>query len=195
MVSARSSSLRSFSGTKGFDMGFSSNWMLVRGMTPEQVWEALGVRPSGTRTDFPEPPLSGSVRPDGSYLVVEDRAEEDVEYTWDLAKLSLGGEVIGVGEVDGAGGAEVVLWRDGQRVWGIAAPLDEGDPEVRGDLPTQIRAAVERDARGEPGNEYYDDPDYFNAILALGTSLTGYQCGSGIDQPGTKPFEILTGIQ
>ncbi|WP_405497053.1 hypothetical protein [Nocardia sp. NBC_00511] len=169
-------------------MGFTSNWLLVQGKQPEQVWEALGVAPSGERSDHPEPGLSGAVRPDGGYLVVEDRAEEGVEDTWKLASISLGCTVIGVGEVDGAGGAEVVVWRDGRKEWGIAAPMDEGGPEVDGEVPAGVLRRVERDARYGDDD---DDPDYFNAILRLGTDLTGYQCGSAIEKAGALPFEVL----
>lgn len=172
-------------------MGFTSNWLLVRGIAPDRIWEVLGVHPSGTRSAHPEPRLSGSVRPDGAYLVVEDRSEEPVEHTWNLAKLSAGGLVIGVGEVDGAGGAEVVVWHDGRKLWGIAAPLDGGGPELAGEVPADMVATVEEWARSGYDDEDEYDPDYFNAILSLGTSLTGYQCGSPIGKPGEQPFEIL----
>lgn len=170
-------------------MGFTSNWLLVQGLTPERVWETLGVQPSGERSDHPQPGLSGAVRPDGGYLVVQDRAEESVEHTWKLAELSLGCTVIGVGEVDGAGGAEIVVWRDGRKEWGIAAPMDDGGPEVSGEVPAGVLRRVERDARYEDDDD--EDPDYFNAILRLGTDLTGYACGSGIEKVGALPFEIL----
>ncbi|MEV0292322.1 hypothetical protein [Nocardia sp. NPDC050710] len=171
-------------------MGFNSNWLLVRGMRPQQVWTALGVQPSGVRSDRPTPVLAGSVRPDGSYLLVEDRADEPVEGTWNLAELSVGCEVIGVGEVDGAGGAEVVVWRDGRKVWGVAAPMDDGGPEIWGDIPADILAGIENDALWAVQDDD-DDPDYFNAILALGIALTGYQCGRFIDGVAVPSFEIL----
>ncbi|RMI34243.1 hypothetical protein [Nocardia stercoris] len=169
-------------------MGFTSNRLLVQGKTPQQVWELLDVHPTGTRAEEPEPPLCGAARPDGSYLLVAQSAEESVEETWDLVTLSAGCEVIGVGEMDIAGGAEVVLWRDGRKVWGIVAPIADEGPEAWGDLPTEIRSTVERDARSGADD---DGPDYFNAILKLGTALTGYESGCPIAEPGTNPFETL----
>lgn len=166
-------------------MGFTSNWMLVRGQSPEQIWARLDVRPNGERTDHPKGWLVGAALPNGAYLLVEDSAEEPIEETWDLAMLSTGGEVIGVGEVDGAGGAELVVWRDGHKQWGIAA--DDGELEVWGEVPASILTAVE--VRARPDDEDDEDADYFTGILDIGAELTGYECGSGI--AGTAPFEIL----
>lgn len=169
-------------------MGFTSNWMLVRGREPERIWAGLGVRPSGDRTDHPEGWLVGTRRADGAYLLVEDNAEEPVEDTWDLAELSAGGEVIAVGEVDGSGGAELVLWRDGHKLWGLAADCDE--LEVWGEVPAEVLAAVERHRRPDPDDQ--DDPvDYFSGVLGLATDLTGYQCGSGVVGIDAEPFDIL----
>lgn len=39
----------------GIGMGFRSNWLLIRGMTPQQVWNALGVQGSGERSVHPQP--------------------------------------------------------------------------------------------------------------------------------------------
>ncbi|MFD3596710.1 hypothetical protein ACFWU5_28680 [Nocardia sp. NPDC058640] len=94
--------------------------------------------------------------------------------------------MIGVAEVDGGGGAEVVLWHDGNKVWGIQA--DDGETYISGDVPAEILAKVEEYASEENGE---DDPDYFNAILNLGGELTGYDCGNGFSESGPKPFEIL----
>lgn len=90
--------------------------------------------------------------------------------------------------VENSGGAEVVVWRDGRKVGGIAAPWGEGGPEVRGEVPAHILDEIERNARdwGEDG-----DPAYFSAICGLATELTGYECGSGLEGVEGQPFEIL----
>ncbi|MGX1808409.1 hypothetical protein ACWIGI_22040 [Nocardia sp. NPDC055321] len=168
-------------------MGYSSNWFIVDGLTPKLVWDRLRVRPTGERSDRPDFQLVGAVRPDGAYLVVEDRAQESVEWTWNFAELSVDCVVTGAGEVDGAGGAEVVRWREGRKEWGIAAPMGDGGPDISGDVPAEILDAVEQTAR-ELDEE---TPDYFNAILRLATALTGYRCGSAIAPAGSLPFENL----
>jgi len=152
------------------------------------VWAELGVQPSGVRDTHPGPPLACVEYEDGC-LLVQDSAADPVEETFDLAKLSAGCTVVGVGEVDGAGGAEVVVWQDGRKLWGIETPMDEGGPELSGDVPESVLEAVERDVRS--GQEDEDLPDYFNAILRLGTEMTGYECGYPIDHPDEEPFEML----
>ncbi len=169
-------------------MGFTSNWMLVHGRAPEQIWAGLGVRPSGVRTNTPQGRLVGTRRADGAYLLVEDNAEEPVEETWDLAELSGGGEVIAVGEVDGSGGAELALWRDGHKIWGLTADCDK--LVVWGEVPADVLTAVEHHGRPYPDDEG-ERTDYFSGVLGLATAVTGYQCGSGVVGIAAEPFDIL----
>ncbi|MFE3188183.1 hypothetical protein ACFXHA_04185 [Nocardia sp. NPDC059240] len=184
-------------------MGFSSSWLLLRNTVAEEACAALGVRRSGVYTAWPRQPLSGTARPDDSYLVVEDRSLEMLEDTWDLGLLSLGREIVAAAEIDGAGYGEVSVWRDGRKVWGIASPNSSFMPRISGYDTTEIRARmafdeyleyVESKGWTEDSDDWeddFDEVDWFNPILRLASDLTGYICGTPIAAPGKEPFEIL----
>ncbi|MFF3229035.1 hypothetical protein ACFYV7_40035 [Nocardia suismassiliense] len=93
------------------------------------------------------------------------------------------------GQVGVDGRAEVVLWRDGRKIWGIAAVYDR--PRIDGDLPADILAGVEVAAREAADDDEDEDEDYFAAIRALGAHLTGYREHQLIGQPDEAVFEIL----
>ncbi|WP_327141058.1 hypothetical protein [Nocardia sp. NBC_01327] len=175
-------------------MGFTSNWLLFRGLTPEAVYDALDVQPSGIRTDWPQVPLAGAAFADGSFLVVESSSEESPEGTWDLATLSRDCEVIAAGEIDGVGHSEVAVWRHGRKVWSVTSPYEEDSPTLVGDVPADVVAGlqyVRTQAMADEGWDPDDTIDYFNPILNLAEHLTGYVCGNGAQSSGLEHFEIL----
>ncbi|MEV6769195.1 hypothetical protein AB0N05_11270 [Nocardia sp. NPDC051030] len=175
-------------------MGFTSNWLLFRGSTPEAVYHALNVQPSGIRTDWPQEPLAAAMFTDGSLLVVESSSEESPEGTWDLAMLSGDCEVIAAGEIDGAGHSEVAVWRYGRKVWSVTSPYEEDSPTLVGDVPADVVAGLQYVRTQAMADEDWDPDDtidYFNPILNLAEHLTGYVCGNGAQSSGLEHFEIL----
>lgn len=177
-----------------FVMGFTSNWLLIRGMTPEAVYSALNVQPSGIRTDWPQEPLAGAMFADGSLLVVESSSEGIPEDTWDLATLSGDCEVIAAGEIDGVGHSEVAVWRHGRKIWSVTSPYDGDSPTLVGDVPADVIAGlqyVRAQAIAQEDRNPDDTIDYFNPILSLAENLTGYVCGNGAQRSGLEHFEIL----
>ncbi|MRH90762.1 hypothetical protein GFY24_25540 [Nocardia sp. SYP-A9097] len=180
--------------------------MLFRATTPEAACDALGVRRSGIRSKSPKPVLCGVVRPEGAYLVVEDRAVGMLEGTWDLTGLSGGREIVAAAEIDGVGHSEVSVWRDGRKVWGIVSPVDDFRPRLSGCVPAEILAELQYEeyleyieSKGwtddsDDWEDDFDEVDWFNPILRLAADLTGYVCGSPLAATEEEPFEILESI-
>jgi hypothetical protein len=100
-------------------MGWSLSWVAVNGVTPQAVQSALALRGTGSREEFPESDITGTMLPGGWYLVVSQR--DGLRLTEDsaLKRLSCLGEVVMCWVEEHVMCSFAACWRDGQRIWSV----------------------------------------------------------------------------
>ncbi|MGO4202755.1 hypothetical protein AB4Z09_13575 [Rhodococcus sp. TAF43] len=146
----------------------------------------MGLAPTGIWADSPAEPFVGRQLPDGRYLIVEDRATEEVADTWDLAALSRGGGLWAVSEIDGPGYAYLSRWHDGEQQCEVLS--DGGEWVQQGALPAEFDPEVQQLRDEEDDGE---DVHAADLILSIAKELTDYVCGDVLDE---RHYELLAPV-
>jgi len=175
-------------------MGFSQSSLASRGVAPDAVLEALGLRRVGKFEDFPESRMTAALMPGGWFVVVVNRAEHEILREETLRTLSAaeGVELVASFVEEHVMVSEASGWQGGQRTWRVLhdAQIDREHLAVEGEPPAAFAGIRDRLlAEQETGDE---EVDYlFDIPVEMARSLMGYRHDE--DTAGLKEgaFEVL----
>jgi len=193
-------------------MGYSLSWLAVKGKSPAAVREALGLRPTGQREEFPESELCAAELPGGWYLIVSDHTEH-VAPDAVLQTLSAGGELVTCFIEEHVMASAATGWKDGRKLWSVTHDSQRGHDHLatEGDLPPDYAAIRDRLAAKQHQEDLEKPPssrllrrkikdfsqmrcDYlFDIPVELARALTGYRNDQDIPGQTGEPFEALAG--
>jgi hypothetical protein len=123
-------------------MGFSLEWIAVKGGTRDAVLSRLALRGTGRWEDIPESDLTGASLPAGWYLVVSDHGNPALMDDKTLASVSASSEVVACFVEEHVMCSCAQGWREGRRVWLVMHEAGTGGIdhlEVKGDPPAPFR--------------------------------------------------------
>lgn len=177
-------------------MGFSLEWMAVKGGTRESVLDALGLRGTGEREEIPEAELTGAALPAGWYLLVANHSRLPLMDSKVLAGVSVDAEVVSCFVEEHVMCSCVQGWQRGREVWSVMHMADTGGIdhlETKGELPPafapirdQQRAKQQAAGGAKAGVDYI-----FDIPVELACTLTGYRHDQDIPGLDDTPFEVL----
>ncbi|WP_410876303.1 hypothetical protein [Nocardia sp. A7] len=130
------------------------SWVAIRGRTPQDVLDDLGLADTGVAHSAGSSRLAGEALSEGWYVVVDYDVDPAgyVSKTRILQQLSQGAEVVACYESSYGPDSAATGWRNGSQVWMVAHYCDSGrEPdhlEYEGDLPTAF-AEILSDAQTE----------------------------------------------
>ncbi|HSY19870.1 MAG TPA: hypothetical protein VK815_16120 [Candidatus Acidoferrales bacterium] len=194
-------------------MGYSLSWLAVKGKSPAAVRDALGLRPTGQREEFPESDLCAAELPGGWYLIVSDHTEH-VAPDAILQTLSAGGELVTCFVEEHVMASAAAGWQDGRKLWSVTRDAQRGGDHLaaEGDLPPEYAAIRDRllakqrdeDLEKPPANRRLQRKsgdfsqmrcDYiFSIPVELAQALTGYTHDGDIPGQTGEPFEVLAAV-
>lgn len=187
-------------------MGTNLYWMAVKGADRDVVCDALELRPTGQRYEFPDagPEHLGIALPRGWYLVVDKKNPLDVNAAEDLSK---GTEVLWSWVAEHSLSVGVCGYADGKVQWCVEYGMEVGmeglEFEVFGNDPDghNLRAGGAlpdcyvkiRDRALAQVTHQGNDDALFEVPTLVGKAMTGYLVGSEVVPRVTEqePFEIL----
>src|SRR6266511_1287965 len=116
-------------------MGFSLEWLAVRGKEPRSVWSAMGLQGTGKRAT--DGPLYAMTLPNGWHIVVAHISSNYSPSGLDvISRVSRGAEAVYGAVVESTDYSELAAWRDGARVWYVVHDaLNELGLQTEGELP------------------------------------------------------------
>jgi len=194
-------------------MGYSLSWLAVKGKSPAAVRDALGLRPTGQREEFPESELCAAELPGGWYLIVSDHTEH-VAPDAVLQTLSAGGELVTCFIEEHVMASAAAGWQNGRKLWSVTHDSHRGHDHLaaEGDLPPAYAAIRDRLVAKQRQEDLEKPPqsrpmfkrkitdlsqmrcDYlFNIPVDLAKALTGYTHDEDIPGQTGEPFEVLAG--
>lgn len=191
-------------------MGYSLSWLAIKGKSPDTVREALGLRPTGAREEFPESELCAAELPGGWYLVVSDHTPY-VAPDAALPTLSAGCELVTCFVEEHVMASAATGWKDGRKLWSVTHDAQRGHEHfvAEGDLPPDYAAIRDRLLAKQRQEDVEKPPsaraaqrksgdfsqmrcDYlFNIPVDLAQALTGYTHDEDIPGQEGEPFEVL----
>jgi hypothetical protein len=159
-------------------MGFSVGWVATRGVEPDRLYAALGLRPTGVSKPLFDADAMGGGIPGGWHCVVKHRYER-VTADALLADLSRGGEAVACFVEEHVMYSKAVGWRAGAKSWSVIHDSQQAHThlEIAGDLPPTfeaVRAACEASQREADADEPEVD-HLFDIPVGLAQAITGFR--------------------
>jgi hypothetical protein len=160
-------------------MGYAITWCAVRESAADQIVKMLGLTPTGETEQFPESLISMGRFDTGWRVVWYNRYSCPFLREEDLAKLSLGQDVLLVLVEEHVMASSSALWSEGKRKWSVSHEGEDGPRglSVVGDAPealAAIRTEYEERQIAEGGDDA--DVDYiFEIPLKIAQSLVGFK--------------------
>lgn len=178
-------------------MGFSLSWVAVKGGTPKDVLNELGLRPTGERSDIAESAADGVSLSGGWYVVVSNHNEVSLHERKKLKELSSIGEVVLCFVEEHVMFSSAAGWRDGTCTWTVEHDAQKSvhHLDVKGEPPPAFDEIYSRLAQeqNEAGGKKAGVDFIFDVPIELAKALTGFVHSE--DPPGLVenegPFGIL----
>ena len=186
-------------GVRRVIVGFHISWVAFSGITPDAGLSRLGLRRVGRQAGYATEPFTGSVLPNGWFLVVADRdIESPIISTSSLGGLSEAAEVIACSVAEGVMASTAEFWRDGHRMWSLShdAQTSARHLESSGALPSGYQDVLAQ----ETARQDSEDPDggdvdfFFDIPLAVARTIAGFkhdEKNPGLDDEGFEVFEWI----
>lgn len=160
-------------------MGYAISWCAVRESGADQFLQTLGLTPTGEMQELPESLISMGRLDTGWRVVWYNKYSCPFLREEDLAKLSLGRDVLLVMVEEHVMASSSELWSEGKRKWSVSHEGEDGPHglSVVGGVPktlTGIREEYEERQNAEGGDNA--DVDYiFEIPLKVAQSLVGFK--------------------
>lgn len=156
-------------------MGWSISWAAVRDRSVEEVWQTLGLRPTGRKWDEPEGPFCSTTLP-GGWIVVCAFHDDLLVKDSAMSSLSARGEAVGCWVEEHVMFSQAVGWKDCARRWSVTH-----DPErsrnhldAQGELPLRF-AAVNAAARARPVRDRSQVDLVFDVPADVAKTVVGFR--------------------
>ena len=177
-------------------MGFSLEWIAVKGSERNSVLNTLGLRGTGERQEIPESDITGANLPAGWYMVVANHGYPSLMEEKMLARVSVGAEVVTCFVEEHVMCSCAQGWRNGLQIWLVMHEAGTGGIdhlETKGELPPVFSAIRDRQRSKQQaaGGSKAGDDYIFDIPVELAHTLTGYRHDQDIPELGAAPFEVL----
>jgi len=175
-------------------MGYSLAWVAVRGIPHEAVLERQGLRSTGRRADFAESPISAWSPSNGWSLVIARGCDHRILKQGNLARLSMGCDVIACSIEEHVMFSSSEYWSNGTRQWRVGHDAQRALDHVlvQGQSPPDYAATLDRfsvQQTAEGGADAGVD-HYFEIPLMLAHARVGFKHDE-VDVTTDGQFEVL----
>ena len=170
-------------------MSHSLSWYAVRGKTPQQLRDELGLEASGEREPFAESPLVGIQLPGDWYAIVANR-HAVFGISPDEVRLSARCDLVACFFEEHVMCSSVEQWIDGHKVWSVLHDSGCGILHLKteGKLPCDYGVIINRLIAEQKDAAAQANVDFaFDIPLELAKKLTGFRH----DESTVDRFEVL----
>lgn len=173
-------------------MGFSLAWLAVKGKSPADLQQALGLIQTGKHGLYGEHYMVGVMLPSGWYVLIANSCDHAMVLS---PAISKGCEMVAATLEEHVMYSGVYGWRDGQEIWSLVHDAQQGmlHLETKGNLPPEYAAIFAR-LSAEQTKEGGADADvdfYFDIPLETAQAIVGFKHDTATNGVDDAAYEIL----